>query len=192
MNTSSKPPQGRLRGPDLRSPAKRVGRPIETWHPPMLTASSGAVVVVVTEDERSGAAVQRAAALAETRAEPLILYDWDAPSLLAEPLPTWWSSDGAAEMTPDRLDDEQLEAAGRPTIADQVRRARSGEVEAFGWLPSDHGAGALVDYATAQRASIVVIPRDLAELDGFAALINGTAHPADEVRERASAAVVIV
>ena len=44
-------------------------------------------------------------------------------------------------MTPDRLDDEQLEAAGRPTIADQVRRARSGEVEAFGRLPSDHGAG---------------------------------------------------
>ena len=39
---------------------------------------------------------------------------------------------------------------------------------------------------------MVVVPRDLTELHGLDALINGTERPADEVAERIAAAVVIV
>ena len=91
----------------------------------------------------SAAALRRATELAAKRGEPLILYDWDAPSLLSEPLPTWWSSEGWDQQFPDRLDADQLETAGRGAIAAQVTQARESGVEAFGWLPSDHGPRAL-------------------------------------------------
>ena len=65
-------------------------------------------------------------------------------------------------------------------------------VDAFGWLPSDHGPGALADYATRQGAWTVVVPHDLEELAGLDALVNGTTAPADDVAERATARVVVV
>lgn len=159
--------------------------------PAQLTAA-GAIVVVVAEDERFSGALRRATELAVKRGEPLILYDWDAPSFLSEPLPTWWSSEGWDHRFPDRLDADQLETVGRASIAAQVKRTRESGVQAFGWLPSDHGPGGLAEYATGQSASIVVVPRDLTELHGLDALINGTARPADELVERVAAAVVIV
>ena len=159
---------------------------------PAHLAAAGAIVVVVVEDDRYAPALRRATELASKRGEPLILYAWDAPSFLSEPLPTWWSSDGWGHQFPDRLDADQLETAGRGLIAAQVKRAAETGVEAFGWLPSDHGPGGLADYASKQGASIVVVPRDLTELHGLDALINGTARPADELVERVAAAVVIV
>jgi hypothetical protein len=159
---------------------------------PAHLAAAGTIVVVAAEDERFGGALRRATELAVKRGEPLILYDWDAPSLLAEPLPTWWSSEGWDHRFPERLDADELEKAGRGVIAAQVKQARESGVEAFGWLPSDHGPRPLADYAGAQRASIVVVPRDLTELHGLDALLTGAARPADDLAERASAAVVIV
>ena len=193
MSTRSRPGQessGRVAGAPAhgRGPVKGV----ETWQMPAHRAAAGSIVVVAAEDDRFGGALRRATELAAKRGEPLILYDWDAPSLLSEPLPTWWSSEGWDHQFPDRLDADQLETAGRGAIAAQVKRARESGVEAFGWLPSDHGPGALAVYAGAQGASIVVVPRDLTELHGLDALINGTARPAAELAERASAAVVIV
>ena len=38
----------------------------------------------------------------------------------------------------------------------------------------------------------MVVPRDLEELHGLDAVINGTARPADELKAHVSAAVVIV
>ena len=177
------------------APRRRSGpaKAVETWQMPVqLAATAGAIVVVAAEDDRFAAALGRATELATKRGEPLLLYDWEAPSFLAEPLPTWWSSEGSHDRLSHRLDPEQLRAAGRGTLAAQVERARDNGVDAFGWLPSDHGPGALADYAGAQGASIVVVPRDLTELHGLDALINGSARPADELVERASAAVVIV
>ena len=167
-------------------------RGVETWHMPEHVRTPGAIVVVAAEDDRYDGALRRATELAGKRHEPLILYDWDAPSLVSDPLPTWWSSDGWDSRFPDRLEPEQLDEAGRSAIADQVRDVREAGVDAFGWLPSAHGPGSLAEYATAQGASMVVVPRDLTELHGLDALINGTERPADEVAERIAAAVVIV
>ena len=190
------------KGPAARSPRrceivvgggrKGASRNIETWHMPTYASNDGAIVVIAAEDDRFQGALKRATDLAAKRGEPLILYDWDAPSLLSEPLPTWWSSEGWDRQFPDRLDPDQLDELGRGPIAAQVRQARDSGVDAFGWLPSDHGPSGLAQYATGQSASIVVVPRDLEELHGLDALINGTARPADELEAHVSAAVVIV
>jgi hypothetical protein len=152
----------------------------------------GAIVAVTAEDDRFAAARHLAADLARERELPVILYDFDAASLLDEPLPTWWSSDGWENRFPDRLDEKQLEAAGRAAIADQVRELRASGIDAFGWLPSDHGPEALAKYLNDQGASTVVIPRDLAELNGLEALLaGGSTEPAQVVQEHAAANVVI-
>jgi hypothetical protein len=159
---------------------------------PTFTTTVGSIVVIAAEDDRYEGALRRATDLAAKRGEPLILYDWDAPSLLSEPMPTWWSSDGWDRQFPERLDPDQLEELGRAALAEQVRQARETGIDAFGWLPADHGPGVLAEYATDQRASIVVVPKDLTELHGLDALINGTARPAEELEAKTSAAVVIV
>ncbi len=159
---------------------------------PTYASNAGSIVVIAGEDDRYQGALQRATDLAAKRGEPLILYDWDAPSLLSEPMPTQWSSEGWDRQFPERLDPDQLDELGRGSIATQVREARASGVDAFGWLPSDHGPGGLAEYATGQSASIVVVPRDLTELHGVDALINGTARPVEELEARVSAAVVII
>ncbi|HEY4191002.1 MAG TPA: hypothetical protein VGM28_11290 [Candidatus Limnocylindrales bacterium] len=159
---------------------------------PTYATTSGSIVVVAAEDDRFDGALRRATDLAVKRGEPLILYDWDAPSLLSEPMPTWWSSEGWDHQFPARLEPEQLDELGRAPIAKQVREARETGIDAFGWLPSDHGPRGLADYACEQRASIVVVPKDLTELHGLDALINGTARPAEELEAAVTAAVVIV
>ena len=158
---------------------------------PVHTPTPGAIVVVAGEDDRFDDALRRAIEVASEARRPLILYDWDAPSLFSEPLPTWWSSEGWDRRVPDRLDETQLDAAGRGSLAQRVRRARATGVEAFGWLPSDHGPGALAEYASGQGASTIVIPRGLAELDGLEALVNGSTRPAEVVADLAPATVVV-
>jgi hypothetical protein len=158
---------------------------------PAYLRTMGTVVVVTAEDGRFQGALRRAIALATGRGEPLILYDWDAPSLLGEPLPDPWSRAGADDI-PSRLDPEQLDAAGRGVIADQVRAARSSGVEAYGWLPSDHGPASLAACATAEHASMIVVPRDLTELGGLDAIVNGSARPVEELEHEVAAALVVV
>jgi hypothetical protein len=158
---------------------------------PVHRPTPGAIVVVTGEDDRFAVARETAAGRARRGHRAVILYDWDAASILAEPLPTWWSSDGWNRRFPDRLDPEQLDALGRSSIADQVRDLRDRGLVTFAWLPSDHGPGALAEYAAGQRADVIVIPRDLEELSGFDALVNGTARPADELEQRAVAEIVI-
>jgi hypothetical protein len=159
---------------------------------PRHTPTPGAIVAVTAEDDRFAPARELAARLAREQSRPVILYDFDAASLLDEPLPSWWSSDGWENRFPDRLDVQQLEAAGRAPIAEQVRQLRARGVEAFGWLPSDKSPEALAEYVNGQAAQAVVIPRDLAELDGLQALLaGGTASPAEVVEEHSAAEVVV-
>ena len=119
------------------------------------------VIAVTGEDDRF-APVRRAGierALAEHA--PLILYDIDAVgSALESPLPTNWSADGTEDDVGDRLGPEELEAAGREAIARQVEAARGKGVDAWGWLPSDKGREALVQYAARQPAALVIVPDD--------------------------------
>jgi hypothetical protein len=119
------------------------------------------VIAVIGEDGRfapiRSAAIERALAEHAT----LILYDIDAAgSALESPTPTNWSAEGTEEDVADRLGPEELTAAGREPIARQVEAARSKGVDAWGWLPSDKGREAVVEYAARQPAALVLVPDD--------------------------------
>ena len=164
-------------GPAARSPrrceitvgrgGKGASRHIETWHMPTYASNDGAIVVVAAEDDRFQGALKRATDLAAKRGEPLILYDWDAPSLLSEPMPTWWSSEGWDRQFPDRLDPDQLDELGAARSRTRSGRpATAASTRSAGCRPTTARA-ALAQYATGQSASIVVVPRDLEELHGL-------------------------
>ena len=121
----------------------------------------------------------------------LILYDWDAPTLFGDPLPTWWSGEGSEDLFSHRLDQTRLRAAGRATIADQVAEAEAAGLKAFGWLPSDHGPKALAAYAREQGATTIVVPGALEEVHGLDALLNGTDQPAQTLDAATRARVIV-
>jgi hypothetical protein len=117
------------------------------------------VIAVTGEDDRfepvRTAGVDRALAEHAT----LILYDLDAPeSPLESPLPTEWSAAGTEEEVGDRLSPEELDAAGRAPIAEQVRLARSKGIDAWGWLPDAPSRDELVAYAARQPGPHLVVP----------------------------------
>jgi hypothetical protein len=117
------------------------------------------VIAVTGEDDRFEPV--REAALDRARSEhaTLILYDLDASeSPLESPLPTGWSADGTEEEVGDRLGPEELDAAGRAAIAEQVRQARAEGIDAWGWLPDDPGRDELIAYAARQPGAHVLVP----------------------------------
>ena len=134
------------------------------------------VIAVTGEDDRFEpvrlAGVERASAEHAT----LILYDIDAEtSPLESPLPTGWSAAGTDEKLGDRLAPQELEAAGREAIARQVREARDRGLDAWGWLPSDGGKDALMEYAGRHPSARVLVPDgdpefDVADLPGAEAI----------------------
>ena len=105
------------------------------------------VLAVTADDDRYAATRAEAVRLATEQGGRLILYDWDAATVLGDPLPSNWSADGTAEETPTELDEAALEAAGRAPIATQVAEARRAGVDTTAWLPSEPGAEALATYA---------------------------------------------
>jgi hypothetical protein len=132
------------------------------------TSTTPRIIVAVTgEDDRYSAVRSRATALAAGGNGTVILYDLDAGGLFASPVPTAWSGEGERELTDeeagprDRLDADELDTAGRATVADQVRQLRSMGVDAWGWLPTSKDAGNLVAYAERQGASLVLVPPDV-------------------------------
>jgi hypothetical protein len=97
----------------------------------------------------------------------LILYDLDAGSNpLMNPLPTAWSAEGTEEMVTDRLGPEELDAAGRPEIAEQVRQARDRGADAWGWLPAGDDRDTLAAYAARQPAPLLLVAAGESELIG--------------------------
>lgn len=154
-------------------------------------ARAGVIIVVTGDDDRYASARRRAMSLAGSGTNILILYDWDAPTLFGDPLPTWWSGEGSEDLFSHRLDQTRLRAAGRAAIADQVGEAEAAGLAAFGWLPSDHGPKALADYAREQGASTIVIPGALEDVGGLDALLNGTNQPAHALDAETRATVVV-
>ena len=130
-----------------------------------MTHVPSTIIAVTTEDDRHAMVIDRAAGLAIETNATVILYDLDADmGPLESPLPTAWSGDGEEEQFGDRLDPNDLEAAGRSALADQVRVIRAAGIEAFGWLPPKADADALVEYATRQGAELVLVSTDDAAL----------------------------
>jgi nucleotide-binding universal stress UspA family protein len=117
------------------------------------------IIAITAEDDRFAHVRRRAIERARASGATLVLFDVDAkPSALESPLPTNWSGHGEEEQFGDRLSIQDLEAAGRRPIADQVREAQAAGVEAFGWLPDSADADALREYAARQGAGLVVMP----------------------------------
>ncbi len=125
----------------------------------MAPTSTPTILAVVAEDGRYEAVRRRAEDRARRDRATLLLFDVDAgSSLLESALPTNWSGEGEDKLFGDRLGPEDLEAAGRHPIAEQVRAAREAGVDAWAWLPEHDDADALGSYAASQHATLVVVP----------------------------------
>jgi hypothetical protein len=70
------------------------------------------------------------------------------------------------------LSDQDLVKLGREPFARKVAAAREAGVDAWGWLASDHGTDALVDYAREHGADLILLPADL-EDPGLAERLKG-------------------
>jgi hypothetical protein len=123
------------------------------------------VIAVTGEDDRFGPVREAAVGRAQSEHATLILYDLDASqSPLESPLPTDWSAEGTEDEVGDRLGPEELDAAGRATIAEQVRQARAKGVDAWGWLPNEADREGLIAYAARQPGAHVMVPKGDEEL----------------------------
>jgi hypothetical protein len=123
------------------------------------------VVAVIGEDARYDALRERAIEAARKDHATLILYDLDAGrDPLESPLPTEWSAEGTEEAVSDRLGPDELEAAGRHVIAQHVRAARNGGLDAWGWLPEHDDKDTLIAYAADLVDPLLLVPDDETEL----------------------------
>jgi len=123
------------------------------------------VIAVTGEDDRFGPVRSAAVDRAQSEHATLILYDLDASeSPLESPLPTEWSAEGTEDQVEDRLGPEELEAAGRAAIAEQVREARAKGVDAWGWLPNEADREGLLAYASRQPGAHLMVPKGDGEL----------------------------
>lgn len=126
-----------------------------------MTPAPRTIIAVTTEDDRHVMVVDRAASLAIETNATVILYDLDADiGTLESPLLTASSGDGQEDRCGDRLGPNDLEAAGRRVLADQVRVIRAAGIDAFGWLPPKPDADSLVEYAARQGAELVLLSTD--------------------------------
>ncbi|GAC1649914.1 MAG: hypothetical protein PVS3B2_10660 [Candidatus Dormibacteraceae bacterium] len=66
-----------------------------------------------------------------------------------------------ARVYGDPLSSAQLRRLGRPLIADQVEAARRQGVDAFGWLPAQLSAEAMVEYAGKHGAAALMLAKEL-------------------------------
>jgi hypothetical protein len=145
-------------------------------------AAPRTVIAVTTEDDRYATTRREAASRASAAHATLILYDLDAGrSPLESPLPTEWDAEGQEEAVGDRLGPDELEAAGRASIAHQVRIARADGLDAWGWLPAKDDRETLVAYALNQPNPLVVVPdteADLADIEVAEAVVASGPTPA--------------
>lgn len=151
------------------------------------------VVIAITGDDDRYAEVRQAAMdIAIEREASLILYDWDAATVLGAALPTEWSAEDTDRHGPERLDVVALEAAGRAEIGAQVGAATQRGIDASAWLPSSNGPDALLEYAQRQGASVIVVPAELHAKGGLERIAEGASDPSDKVRDKAVVDVVVI
>lgn len=154
-----------------------------------MTTSPTCIIAYTGEDDRYLAVRRAAVDTARASEARLILYDIDAAQMFASPLPTEWSGQGSDRQFGDVLTAEDLERAGRHTLARQVEEARSSGIEAFGWLPQKKGADALAEYADKQEADLIMLPADMGEPGLFDRLRGNTVEKAVEKAGRPIALV---
>jgi hypothetical protein len=135
------------------------------------------IVAVTSEEPRHDPVRRRAAAIAKDAGSTVILWARDAAvSPLESPLPTAWSGDGEREQFGDRLGPNDLIAAGFEPLARQVGELRKAGLDAWGWLPDKADAEHLMTYAADEKAELVLVSTDDADL--IADLRDAEAHDA--------------
>jgi len=152
-----------------------------------------ATVIAVTSDDDRYADVRRTAMdLAVGEDARLILYDWDAATVLGDPLPSAWSAEGTEDAVPSELDASDLEAAGREPLIRQLREAEARGIQATAWLPSSPGPEALAAYARDHQATTIVVARELHASGDLERLVSAGSDPVDALRQDAPARVIVV
>ncbi len=122
------------------------------------------LVVAYTDEEGSfDRVVEAALDVASRYGSRVVFYDASSASAFSDPIASPVSAEGVEEQFGDPLSPEELERLGRPAIAERVARARKDGVDAWGWLPSEHGLEALWDDARKRGADLIVIPEELAD-----------------------------
>ena len=125
--------------------------------------SPNLVVAYADEEGRFDHVVEAAMDVARRSGGQLILYDASSATAFTEPIAGPVSAEGVEAQYGDPLAPEELERLGRPAIAKLALRAREDGVDAWAWLPSEHGIEALWDDARRRGADLVVLPAELAE-----------------------------
>lgn len=143
-----------------------------------MTTAPTCIIAYASEHDKYPALGKLAIETAQAAQAKLILYDIDAATLFTSPTPTAWSGGGTKDDLPQMLLPEDLEAAGRGSIAEQVASARRAGVDAYGWLPNTKGSDGLAHYADAVGADLIMLPQEFAEPGLFARLRGASAAAA--------------
>jgi hypothetical protein len=130
------------------------------------------LVAYVSEDDELDHVRDAAVELAGKGGARVILYDRDSASAFSDPMPNQWGSQAEGAQFGDPLSDQELVKLGREPFARKVAAAREAGVDAWGWLASDHGTDAMVDYARDHGAELILLPADL-EDPGLAERLKG-------------------
>jgi nucleotide-binding universal stress UspA family protein len=126
-------------------------------------AAARLLVAFVSEDAELDHVRDAAVDLARQNRARVILYDRDAASSFSDPLPNQWASQAEGAQFGDPLSDQELVKLGREPLARKVAAAREDGVDAWGWLPGEHGTDAMVDYARDRGADLLLLPAELDE-----------------------------
>jgi nucleotide-binding universal stress UspA family protein len=155
-------------------------------------ASARLLVAYVSEDDELDH-VRDAAVELGRGGTKVILYDRDSASAFADPMPNQWASQAEGAQFGDPLSDQELVKLGREPLASKVAAAREAGVDAWGWLASDHGTDALVEYARGHGADLILLPADL-EDPGLGERLKGETVDAavSEAEETATGLAVVL
>jgi hypothetical protein len=151
------------------------------------------LVAFVGEDEELDHVVAAATEIGRSSGARVILYDRDAASAFADPMPNWWSAAGEGAQFGDPLSDQDLVKLGREPLARKVAAARAGGVDAWGWLASGHGTDKAVGYAREHGADLLLLPEGLDE-PGLADRLKGETvdKAVEETGERGAGLAVLL
>jgi nucleotide-binding universal stress UspA family protein len=150
------------------------------------------IVAWVSEDDELDHVLRAALELGRNNGARVILYNRDSASAVSDPMPNEWASQGEERLFGDPLSEEELVKLGQEPFARKVAAAKADGIDAWGWLPADHGTDELVEYGRTHDADLLLLPDEL-EDPGLGAKLKGeTAGKAVEEAEKAGDGIAVL